>query len=239
MKTSPNVTKQHQEGTKREPREKSVFPVVSGREAVENGSRKQWGISPPLPRLRHSTAQLRKKTHGKKAIRPPARDGSAVEIVDLLEKEVLNIKQHFKSLFFGGQASMDVKQQLRQIQIIDCQVKNLLEERKAITFLKGAVLDGVHVQTSRGIDPPWMKSIEKWDDLTEVITRKADKLIRAKRVIIDRINSLQDERYIKLLTERYINYKTLEQAAEEMGYCNDHARRLHGKALKALSQIPG
>ena len=138
---------------------------------------------------------------------------------------------------------MTSKELLRQIYIIDCQIKNLLDERASITLLKSSVLDGVYVQTSRSSEPPWMKSIIEWDQLTETITRKADMLIKTKHEIISRINSLPDARYIKLLTEKYLHYKSLEQIAEEMNYCDDHVKRLHAQAIKAFSmtinQNPG
>ena len=52
--------------------------------------------------------------------------------------------------------------------------------------------------------------------------------------MLNLINRLDNTIYRTLLIARYINCKTWEQIADEMGYDLRWIYRLHGKALKAI-----
>lgn len=58
----------------------------------------------------------------------------------------------------------------------------------------------------------------------------------ARKKIISRICKLEDARHVELLLKVYVDQKTIEQAAEEIGFGPDHAKRLHSAAVKAYQK---
>lgn len=136
---------------------------------------------------------------------------------------------------------MTAKEYLRQIRRLDRQLELLFEKRteleKAQIFMRSPRLDGSRVQTSPSGDPPWMNYLTKWDELTIRIGEQWDRLIEQKNIIADKIMSLPDERHIKLLELRYIDYKSFEEIAVEMGYSFDYVLKLHGRALVAFREV--
>lgn len=54
-----------------------------------------------------------------------------------------------------------------------------------------------------------------------------------RKQIIARICQLKDARHVELLMKVYIDQEPLDQAAADMGYSLDHAKRLHSAAVKA------
>ena len=96
-------------------------------------------------------------------------------------------------------------------------------------LLHSPSLDGMPHGASdpRGLDAFWVKAgalFEKWQTLL-------DKKYAALSVITDEIEKLPNETEKTLLMLRYINGKTFEQVAVEMGYSWRHTLRLHGQAL--------
>lgn len=136
---------------------------------------------------------------------------------------------------------MTAKEYLRQIRRMDRQLELLFKERteleKAQIFMRSPSLDGSRVQTSPSGDPPWMNYLTKWDELTIRIGEQWDRLIEQKNIIANKIMSLPDERHIKLLELRYIDYKSFEEIAVEMGYSFDYVLKLHGRALVAFREV--
>lgn len=136
---------------------------------------------------------------------------------------------------------MTAKEYLLQIRKIDRQLKALLRERKELdiarTYMQSPQIVGDRVQTSPSGDPPWMKYLIKWGELTEKIGERWDELICTKKDIEDQINTLDDDRYIDVLTKRYIELKSFEKISVEMHYEYGYTRKIHKRALDAFSQI--
>ena len=101
---------------------------------------------------------------------------------------------------------MTAKQRLNQIRIIDIKLKNLISERDGLTAkIQNPNINGVRVQTSRGTDPPWMKNIIRRDELMLEIAKVWDKFISEKWEIIERLNSLNEVKYIEVLSKNIWN----------------------------------
>lgn len=136
---------------------------------------------------------------------------------------------------------MTAKEYLRQLKRIDRQLELLFKEReeleRAQTFLRSPQIDGDRVQTSPSGDPPWMGYLIKWEEMTNKIGRKWDELIKKKETIIDQIGTLSDTRYIDILGKRYVEFKSFEVIAVEMGYSFEYVLRIHWEALKAFEHI--
>lgn len=136
---------------------------------------------------------------------------------------------------------MTAKEYLRQLRKIDRQLELLFKEReeleKAQTFMRSPQMDGDRVQTSPSGDPPWMGYLIKWEEMTARIGEKWDELIELKQTIIDQIGMLSDTRYIDILGKRYVEFKSFEMIAVEMGYSFEYTLRIHWEALKAFEHI--
>ena len=71
-------------------------------------------------------------------------------------------------------------------------------------------------------------------DLDAEINADIDRLADMRHTIINQIHGLDDDRYIRLLYKRYVEYKSLKQVGVEMHYEYAYARSIHGNALKAF-----
>lgn len=136
---------------------------------------------------------------------------------------------------------MTAKEYLRQLRRIDRQLELLFKEReeleRAQTYLRSPQIDGERVQTSPSGDPPWMGYLIKWEEMSNRIGEKWDELIKKKATIIDQIGKLSDSRHIDILGKRYVEFKSFEMIAVEMGYSFEYTLRIHWEALKAFEHI--
>lgn len=136
---------------------------------------------------------------------------------------------------------MTAKEYLRQLRRIDRQLELLVKEReeleRAQTYLRSPQIDGDRVQTSPSGDPPWMGYLIKWEEMSNRIGEKWDELIKKKETIIDQIGKLSDSRHIDILGKRYVEFKSFEMIAVEMGYSFEYTLRIHWEALKAFEHI--
>ncbi len=136
---------------------------------------------------------------------------------------------------------MTAKEYLRQLRRIDRQLELLFKEReeleRAQTYLRSPQIDGDRVQTSPSGDPPWMGYLIKWEEMSNRIGKKWDELIKKKETIIDQIGTLSDSRHIDILGKRYVEFKSFEVIAVEMGYSFEYTLRIHWEALKAFEHI--
>lgn len=79
--------------------------------------------------------------------------------------------------------------------------------------------------------------IVKIVDLENEINDDIDKLVDLKAEITKVIKQVDDLELQSLLEQRYLNFRTWEQIAVDMGYNVRHLYRMHDQALKKV-QIP-
>ena len=79
--------------------------------------------------------------------------------------------------------------------------------------------------------------IAKIVDLENEINDDIDKLVDLKAEITTVIKEVDDPELQSLLEQRYLNFRTWEQIAVDMGYNVRHLYRMHDKALKKV-RIP-
>lgn len=134
---------------------------------------------------------------------------------------------------------MKAKEYLLQLQDIDIKVKHKLEEIEALKQLatsSGAVSDGERVQTSVSGDKI-PRIVAKYVDMENKINRDIDGYIDLKDKIINEIHSLKNKLYMDILFKRYVEFKSLEKIAVELGYSYIHIRRMHGYALLEFQKV--
>jgi DNA-directed RNA polymerase specialized sigma subunit len=84
------------------------------------------------------------------------------------------------------------------------------------------------------------KNPHKFDRLVELeglVDQKIQEQLTLKAETLLTIGKLKDRRQRMVLTEYYLEMKTWEQVAVDIGYSYQHVMRLHGYALKAVSEI--
>ena len=121
--------------------------------------------------------------------------------------------------------------------VINSRLRQLEELNEMKTAIGSPSRTGDPVQTSKSGEAPYARTVEKIAELEQEISRMVADYGRVKSRIISEIGELENPVYVDLLMRRYVQYERFEQIAYEMSYSYDHARRLHGMALKAFVEM--
>lgn len=121
--------------------------------------------------------------------------------------------------------------------VINSRLRQLEELNEMKTAIGSPSRTGDPVQTSKSGEAPYARTVEKIAELEQEISRMVADYGRVKSRIISEIGELENPVYVDLLMRRYVQYERFEQIAYEMSYSYDHARRLHGMALKAFEEM--
>ena len=128
---------------------------------------------------------------------------------------------------------MNAKQYLRQLRRLNNIVQSKLDDVEALRSLAQRITyvpKNIKVQESIPEDK-FSELIAKIVDLQEKINDDVDKLLDLKLKITNEIDSLDNDEYKLLLMLRYLNFKTWEEIAVEMGCSYQWVHVLHGRAL--------
>ena len=85
-----------------------------------------------------------------------------------------------------------------------------------------------------GGDDKMADTVVKIVELEEEINKDIDILIEHKKLAMDMIKSLDDDREQVILYKRYFEKKSFEQISVDTNYSWRQVHRLHGRALVAL-----
>ena len=133
---------------------------------------------------------------------------------------------------------ISAKEYLKSIRTLDMAIKVKEEELYRLKLNIASLspqTTGERVMNSSTSD--MMSTVDKIVDMQAVINAEIDRLVDLKEEARTKINQLKDTRYVSLLTDYYINCKTWEQVADDMGYDKRWVYRLHGRALQSFSKI--
>lgn len=134
---------------------------------------------------------------------------------------------------------MKAMQYLKEIKRIDAKIDAKLEELERLNALitkTTVAMGGERVQTS-GNPTKMENAVTKAVDLKDEINAEIDRLIDYKAEAIALIDSVCDAECIRLLHSRYLQYKTWETMAVEMGYTYQWVSGgLHQRALSQLQK---
>lgn len=134
---------------------------------------------------------------------------------------------------------MEAKEFLRQPEKLDILIHNKLIEKqqwKNIALGITANMEGERVQTS-GSQQKMADAINKCIDIETEIDNLIDRLIEKKKAVVAVIEQLDSPFFYDLTHRKYIQYKTLEQIAEETGRSYDAIKTAHGRALEEVRRI--
>lgn len=135
---------------------------------------------------------------------------------------------------------MRAKEYLKKYEYFSIKRKNLIEERRDLVedmaAVSGINYDRDIVQTSKDSDQIY-RIHERIEKRAEVIDKILESIDRARPEIVDRVNSIPDPRFSRLLFLRYIRYHKFEEIANEMGYQPQTINVLHGRALQMFEKM--
>lgn len=133
---------------------------------------------------------------------------------------------------------MTAKEYLWRVRDAERDLKRLeqeYEEAKADALrLKAIQYDGDKVAGGKICD--LSDAIAAIESYAERINVKWDKLLALREEAKTLIEQIADGRYREVLTRRYLQGKSWEQVAVDMGYDYYHVHKLHGRALKIFQE---
>lgn len=134
---------------------------------------------------------------------------------------------------------LTAKQYLDQLRVIDTKINQKMEELADLMIAAtstGAIdYSKDRVQTSP--QNAQENRICKYVDLDAEINREIDEFVDIKHRVTKEIQELNVDYYIKILFKVYVQYKTVKDAANEIGLSYQYVRDLHKKALKAFEEL--
>ena len=110
------------------------------------------------------------------------------------------------------------------------QVENLRSLANKVTTVYSDEPHGQH--DNRRLE----KTIAKIIDLENDIDKDIDKLVDLKKEITETINRVSEPRYRTILELRYLSFQTWEQIAVALSLDLSWVHRLHGRALKKITE---
>jgi preprotein translocase subunit YajC len=124
--------------------------------------------------------------------------------------------------------------QVRNIDnLINAKCRELDELERQMTCLKSVKLgDKVITSCTDGMQ----KTIDKVIDLRCKINSEIDNLVDLKTDIRNSINKLDDNRYITVLIDYFVNAMTFDQIAESERYSRRQVIRIYGNALQTFEK---
>lgn len=138
-----------------------------------------------------------------------------------------------------NEKKLTAKQYLDQLKVIDTKINQKMEE--LADLMTAATNNGAidyskdRVQTSP--QNAQENRICKYVDLDAEINREIDEFVDIKHRVTKEIQELNVDYYIKILFKVYVQYKTVKDAANEIGLSYQYVRDLHKKALKAFEEL--
>lgn len=134
---------------------------------------------------------------------------------------------------------MTAKEYLQQIKADDLKIEQKLKEYESLagrkTCLGSMDYSVLRVQTSPD-GQGFTKIVDRLVDLQREINDDIDRFYDSKHKKIAEIQSLSKPEYIDILFRRYVEGKSLEQIAADMGYSYHWCCHMHGEALKEFEK---
>lgn len=134
---------------------------------------------------------------------------------------------------------LTAKQYLEQLRVIDTKINQKMEERSNLmtTVISTKAIDYSKDRVQTSPQNAQEYKVCKYVDLDAEINREIDEFIDIKHRVTKEIQELNVDYYIKILFKVYVQYKTVRDAANEIGLSYQYVRNLHKKALKAFEDL--
>ena len=138
-------------------------------------------------------------------------------------------------VIFRGGLLLTVKEWLRGARLIDKEIKQLeLAKRELYEKALGGAVDISKEKIQKGKENNAEKTNVSLAEYELTINNRIKDLIDYKNKTINAINKVDNTLQRTVLVAYYINCKTWEEVADELGYDIRHIHRIHGEALKKI-----
>lgn len=129
---------------------------------------------------------------------------------------------------------MDVKEFFQQIRHIDKQINVKFEQLERLKTLATKVTAAMSETSSKpsGVSRSMENSVDKIILLQDELNTDIDKYINLKRAANEVIRQIPNEKYRRVLENRYLLGKTWEAIAVEMDMTYQGVCHVHGRALQ-------
>ena len=128
---------------------------------------------------------------------------------------------------------MTAKEYLNQVRTLDMLINAKQSELDKLRLMATSVSSPpITEKVQSSGDNTAMRIIDKIVDLQGEINMEIDELVTLKSEIREKIGNVYNQKFITLLTDKYINGFTLEQIAERMDTSYTTICKLHGEALE-------
>lgn len=133
----------------------------------------------------------------------------------------------------------DTKRYLQQIRLYDSRINTNLEELNRLKAMVTKITPTLKqdVVSGGGSQDKLSDAVAKIVDLEAEIDKEIDFFIDARKAVTRTIDKVDDARLHTVLNMRYVQFKTWEQIACDMGCSYQWVCKLHGIALQAVEKI--
>ena len=133
---------------------------------------------------------------------------------------------------------MTMTEYLKQGQLLDQRInyhiRKLREMRTSMYTLSSSMSSQERVQTSRMEDAPFIRALEKVEEMQGRINREIDLLVDLKNQIEGVIKQLEREEYQMMMIYRYLEGKSFSEIADLLSVSRGSIKRWHKMALAEL-----
>ncbi len=135
---------------------------------------------------------------------------------------------------------MTAKEYLNQARTLDLLINAKQSELYSLKLMATSISSPmISEKVQSGGENNTMRIIDKIVDLQNEINLEIDKLVDLKFEIREKIGNVYNQKFITLLTDKYINGFTFEQIAERMDTSYETIKGWHGEALQIFRKENG
>jgi hypothetical protein len=135
----------------------------------------------------------------------------------------------------GDDDLLTAKEYLSQVETLNTKIE---QKRAELDMLRGILKNTPELDYSRErisgghkSEAGFASAIEEIADIEREIVLDTAQLLKARRSIINSIQQLDIDKYVKILFKVYAEGKHIAIVAREMGYSYQYTRTLHAEAL--------
>lgn len=134
---------------------------------------------------------------------------------------------------------LSAREYLSQLRVIDTKINQKIEQlaemKSNATCTGGVDYNKERVQTSLSGDK-LCNDVTRYVAFDDEINADIDRFINAKNQIVNEIQGLNVDNYIKVLFKVYVQFKSIRQTAKEMKKSYSYVIELHKKALLTFEE---
>lgn len=132
------------------------------------------------------------------------------------------------------------KEYLSQIKTLDSKIRRRQQEAKELRdvalSLGSTQMDPDRIRSASPDPDPMASQVTRYVDIQKEVQAMIIELMELKHQIIGQIAELDDSDCMRVLWKRYVDLKTFNQIADEIGYDIRTIFRIHGRALQAFNE---